>query len=295
MNLEQLSSENINDLNFLNTLIFQDEEHFPESYLQYLIKNKIGIIGYVDGEPVGYIIYPFFKNDLKGGLKFEVMTLGSIGVVEEFRHQGIGTHLINTVKQLYPKYDLYLHVRVSNSNAIAAYTKSGFVKINTLPEYYSNNKENAYYMRFSNYTIVPITPTDVFPKRPTEIPHTLTGVKALFKGVMIGYLITESNNGVTTIADLHVDPKFDNLGYGVTSQLIYEVSSIADFKNIGVYLPTTDSEKKKLFDFMGFTLNKMVKDDQNADLEYYTFNPPPLEAIINDVESASVTAPTVIE
>lgn len=74
----------------------------------------------------------------------------NVAVAPQFRRQGIGQALINTlVQELVQKgnYALSLEVRVSNEPARAFYAKLGFTQAGRRPNYYRNPKEDALILR----------------------------------------------------------------------------------------------------------------------------------------------------
>jgi ribosomal protein S18 acetylase RimI-like enzyme len=64
----------------------------------------------------------------------------------QFQNKGYGFILLSTLREIYKS--LYLHVRVSNTNAIKLYEKVGFKKIEEKENFYeyTGNNENAYMM-----------------------------------------------------------------------------------------------------------------------------------------------------
>ncbi|HTX79258.1 MAG TPA: ribosomal protein S18-alanine N-acetyltransferase, partial [Longilinea sp.] len=75
--------------------------------------------------------------------------IGTIAVHPEFRHQGIGKHLLATA--LLAAYQegvrqVYLEVRRSNVNAQKMYRQFGFEVTNVRPRYYTDNGEDALLM-----------------------------------------------------------------------------------------------------------------------------------------------------
>ena len=74
----------------------------------------------------------------------------NLAVHPDFRMQGIATELVErlvTALRENGVYCLMLEVRVSNFQAIALYTKLGFVQIGKRPNYYSHPKEDALILR----------------------------------------------------------------------------------------------------------------------------------------------------
>lgn len=106
---------------------------------------------YMDGEC--YII----KNDANNILGFAIVTqnqrfknssyLAVIGVDSDYQRLGIGSELINKIKNKFG--NVVCHVRKSNKNALDFYKSHDFIILKCIPSYYKNN-ENAYILKYEN-------------------------------------------------------------------------------------------------------------------------------------------------
>jgi ribosomal-protein-alanine N-acetyltransferase len=97
------------------------------------------------GKPVGYMIAQLVADE---------MTLMDIGVLPEYRGQGLGKALIDHLAEQSQKRGvrtLWLEVRVSNTAALAFYNAKGFEQISIRKGYYplAEGREDALVMRLT--------------------------------------------------------------------------------------------------------------------------------------------------
>jgi len=109
----------------------------PDLFLVIEHKDENNIIG-------------FILVDINGGeIKKNSALVYGIGVLKQYRRQGIGKLLIDRIIENLKKYphvkELYLHVQETNKDALAFYTALGFKFIKTISEFYSWG-ENAHQM-----------------------------------------------------------------------------------------------------------------------------------------------------
>ena len=102
------------------------EEVISKEYFKNLIKNEEIYIAKEDKEIVGYIIFNIKEkeNPIRKQLNID-----AICVDEKHRGKGIGTKLLEVVKEIAKSKgctDLYLTVNQENENAIKVYEKLGF-------------------------------------------------------------------------------------------------------------------------------------------------------------------------
>lgn len=65
-----------------------------------------------------------------------IVTIGSIGIIESMRGKGIGDKYIKWLKHEFPDKQFELHVSIANTNAIKLYNKNGFKITNLRTKYY---------------------------------------------------------------------------------------------------------------------------------------------------------------
>ena len=83
-------------------------------------------------------------------ITFDSATICQIGVLKEFRNQGIASRLIEEMVKDLKAHDvefLTLEVRASNIEAIKLYEKNGFLLITTKKDYYSDGEDALYMMK----------------------------------------------------------------------------------------------------------------------------------------------------
>ena len=67
----------------------------------------------------------------------EAIEILTLGVVPDARRQGLGRHLIETIKKSFPKIPkIFLEVNATNAPAIALYEQTGFKKTGVRKGYY---------------------------------------------------------------------------------------------------------------------------------------------------------------
>ena len=73
-----------------------------------------------------------------------------VGVLPVFQRLGIGSLLVERVKQQYPTSRLYLHVQCSNANALRFYQKHSFFVVERVKDYYSGipEEKDAFLLEF---------------------------------------------------------------------------------------------------------------------------------------------------
>ena len=102
--------------------------------------NSVVICAFINSEVIGFVCFMFVYDEIH---------LSNIAVDEKYRKKGIGSALLNIVKEkmLKEKYDtIFLEVRVSNTSAISLYEKFGFKNVGIRRKYYSDNNEDAVIM-----------------------------------------------------------------------------------------------------------------------------------------------------
>lgn len=142
--ISRISALSTDDIYNLNQEIFKDEILYDKNFIKKFCDLQQGLIAKIDGTPQGYILFDRKKEDT---LSFVIV---SIGVKNEHRKKGIGSQLLKmTIKHLC-EYNIYLHVRINNENALKLYKKMGFKITQVLPQYYNlikYGREDAFEMK----------------------------------------------------------------------------------------------------------------------------------------------------
>lgn len=102
----------------------------------------------IDGEIVGHI--GVWKRQ-------DHVHITTLAVAPDHRREGLGSALLDAVRDKYPDLDLTLEVRESNAEAQDFYRSIGFSVTGSRPDYYSNNGEDAIVMSLSAKSRGPVT------------------------------------------------------------------------------------------------------------------------------------------
>ncbi len=139
----------INDLENIKRIediIFPDPFPFGifKKYYQASLKEQaFFLVAFTENNTItGYIIGDFIRKIDEN--KHVVGHISSIGVINEYRKQGVGSMLLNSVFSYFTGIGcgvVSLEVRKSNFNAQAFYTKMGFEIIGTIEHYYDDNED----------------------------------------------------------------------------------------------------------------------------------------------------------
>jgi len=131
----KLADASILDLNALRKLeaVCFPQDAWPLLDLMAVLSfpGVVRIKAISNGRMVGFI-----AGDPK--LEESIGWIATVGVLPEFRGQGIGHALINECENRMPMRRLRLSVRVNNTNAIELYEKIGYQKISEWEKYYSD-------------------------------------------------------------------------------------------------------------------------------------------------------------
>lgn len=109
------------------------DEVIQSDYYESLIRNNEIITAKIENEIVGYLVFTIKEVSVPILRRKKVMAIDSICVDEKFRGLGIGTRMLEYVKDLAGKSgctDLSLSVYHSNTNAVKMYESFGFKKKN---------------------------------------------------------------------------------------------------------------------------------------------------------------------
>ena len=116
-------------VNWRPDLFISVDEAINKDELEELINNGEIYVAKENNNIVGYIIIEIMeKNNRKMRYK-KILEISNLGVEEKYRNKGIGTELLNFIKNKAIENnctDLYLTVNEENKNAIKLYEKFGF-------------------------------------------------------------------------------------------------------------------------------------------------------------------------
>jgi ribosomal-protein-alanine acetyltransferase len=138
-NISPARLRDLNAIKELEKVVFK-EDAWPviDLLAVMIIPGGIQLKAEIDGRLIGFIAV---ENDL-----FERSALVStVGVMPEYRNQGIGQSLMNAAEKQISRSTIRLCVRKSNEGAIHLYEKLGYCKKETRRKYYSDG-EDAYVM-----------------------------------------------------------------------------------------------------------------------------------------------------
>lgn len=84
-----------------------------------------------DGKVLGFIAGDVRRNE-------DFSWIATVGVLPQFRGQGIGTALMNACEEQLPTRSVRLCVRMTNEEAVRLYYQLGYRKISIWPHYYQD-------------------------------------------------------------------------------------------------------------------------------------------------------------
>lgn len=151
-----ISPARLRDLNALRKMekVVFSEDAWPVIDLMaaLFVPGGIHYKAEIDGNIVGFISA---ENNL-----FENVTwVTTVGVIPEYRNQGVGCSLMKAVEDVVTRPMIKLCVRKSNSGAIHLYEKLGYHTQNTRRKYYSDG-EDAFVMAKTKPVMV-VPPPDL--------------------------------------------------------------------------------------------------------------------------------------
>eukprot|EP00126_Sphaerothecum_destruens_P010968 Sdes_comp20836_c0_seq1m17465 len=165
MDLGDVTVHNVKQLKMLNSVIFP-VSYNEKFYKDVLTMGEFAKLAYYNDLIVGAVccrIEPMENSDLN---QVYIMTLGCLA---PYRRLKIGSHmLLHILKQceLDPSiHSIYLHVQVSNEEALEFYAKFGFHIVETRKDYYRKiEPADAYVLRKT------ITPGNFAPSQESTAP-----------------------------------------------------------------------------------------------------------------------------
>jgi len=135
----------------LEAMYFLNTEVFPEAWslksFKYAWDISYDMIVCID-QNKNVIAYYLAQSVVK---EKQIMQLA---VSRKWRNKGVGFALMQFSVNLYPNFDFYLEVRVSNQVAISLYQKLGFQNIGVRKNYYQTcvqgEREDAWLMAYTS-------------------------------------------------------------------------------------------------------------------------------------------------
>lgn len=110
--------------------IFQHcNEGFPEDFFEECVKKQHLYVARMDAEVVGFVIFFTWQTNGPASVPGKVLDLDAIAIDESHRHQGIGTMIMEDMREIARELgcnDIQLSVYPQNENAIRFYEKCGF-------------------------------------------------------------------------------------------------------------------------------------------------------------------------
>ena len=116
-------------VNWNPDLFLSVEEVLSKDYFENLIQNKEIYIAKSHDKIVGYAIFIIQEKNNPGMRYRKQLSIEAICVAEKYRGNGIGTLLLEHIKNVGKEQectDMYLTVNQENENAIKLYEKFGF-------------------------------------------------------------------------------------------------------------------------------------------------------------------------
>ncbi|KAL6042725.1 N-alpha-acetyltransferase 50 [Balamuthia mandrillaris] len=135
--LGHLTEKNIGQLKLLNSILFP--VHYDDKfYRDLLLSPEFTRLAFFNDVLVGAVScrVESKKEEEGGGVQMYIMTLG---VLAPYRRLGIGNQLLEFVIEQCKKREVgsvYLHVQISNEDALAFYKRYDFEVIRTIENYY---------------------------------------------------------------------------------------------------------------------------------------------------------------
>eukprot|EP00053_Salpingoeca_punica_P005588 m.55441 g.55441 ORF g.55441 m.55441 type:complete len:165 (+) comp13313_c0_seq1:117-611(+) len=147
MELSDLSPHNLRQLKLLNSVLFP-VPYTEKFYNDCVASGDLCKLVYFEDIVVGAVCCRIESDPATPGVKqLYIMTLGCLAA---YRRLGVGTLMLNHVLSL-AKADssiasIYLHVQISNTDAVEFYKKHGFTIKETIPDYYKKTSPTEAYV-----------------------------------------------------------------------------------------------------------------------------------------------------
>lgn len=104
-------------------------EGIPEDFFEECVEKQNLYVARMDGEVVGFVIFFTWQTNGPASVPSKVLDLDAIAIDEFHRHQGIGTMIMEDMREIARELgcnDIQLSVYPQNENAIRFYEKCGF-------------------------------------------------------------------------------------------------------------------------------------------------------------------------
>ena len=141
MIIREMRMDDVSAIAELEKVCFSDP--WSESSIAFEVNNPLSywLVAEEHGQIAGYV---------GSQSVLDSADMMNIAVAPEYRRQGIGRMLINSLISYLQEQNviaLLLEVRVSNTDAISLYQKLGFEQVGRRPRYYHNPREDALIFR----------------------------------------------------------------------------------------------------------------------------------------------------
>ncbi len=134
-NIETATWRDLNALRHLEQVCFPKDAWPIWDLVGVLtVSNVVRLKTVLDGKMVGFIAGDWRRSD-------NVAWISTVGVLPEYRCQGIGRALIAACEQRLGGRIIRLSVRSSNQQAIRLYESLGYHRLGTWPEYYQGGED----------------------------------------------------------------------------------------------------------------------------------------------------------
>lgn len=121
----------VNDLHALwRPDIFRPSgEGLPEDFFKECVENQTLYVARMDEKVIGFVIFFTWQTNGPASVPSKVLDIDAIAIDEAHRHQGIGTKIMDDIRELAKEHgcnDIQLSVYPQNENAVRFYEKCGF-------------------------------------------------------------------------------------------------------------------------------------------------------------------------
>lgn len=133
--IEPATWRDLNGLRHLEQICFpQDAWPLWDLIGVLTFSNVFRIKATANGQMVGFIAADLHRSE-------NLAWIATVGVLPEYRRQGIGSALLVTVEEQIGVSSIRLSVRVSNRPALNLYDRLGYHRYGTWPHYYADGED----------------------------------------------------------------------------------------------------------------------------------------------------------